>query len=85
MGQALKLAFNGRRKVLLTAMPLQNSLMELYSLSMLLDEYLFGDEKKPSVSSFFMAKAALWIEATIGWFGKTTITEHLFTIRWIVK
>ena len=45
MGQALKLAFNGRRKVLLTATPLQNSLMELYGLSTLLDEHLFGDEK----------------------------------------
>lgn len=45
MGQALKLAFNGRRKILLTATPLQNSLMELYGLSTLLDEHLFGDEK----------------------------------------
>lgn len=45
IGQALKLAFNGRRKVLLTATPLQNSLMELYGLSTLLDEHLFGDEK----------------------------------------
>ena len=45
MGQALKSAFNGRRKVLLTATPLQNSLMELYGLSTLLDEHLFGDEK----------------------------------------
>ncbi|MCA6064539.1 DEAD/DEAH box helicase [Thalassolituus marinus] len=45
MGQALKLAFNGRRKVLLTATPMQNSLMELYGLSTLLDEHLFGDEK----------------------------------------
>ncbi|MBS6035732.1 MAG: DEAD/DEAH box helicase [Pantoea sp.] len=45
IGQALKLAFNGRRKVLLTATPLQNSLIELYGLSTLLDEHLFGDEK----------------------------------------
>lgn len=45
MGQALKSAFSGRRKVLLTATPLQNSLMELYGLSTLLDEHLFGDQK----------------------------------------
>lgn len=45
MGQLLKLAFNGRKKVLLTATPLQNSLMELYGLSTFIDEYLFGDEK----------------------------------------
>ncbi|WP_410497704.1 SNF2-related protein [Chitinibacter sp. S2-10] len=44
IGQALKVAFNGRRKLLLTATPLQNSLMELYGLSTLLDEHLFGDE-----------------------------------------
>lgn len=44
IGQALKQAFNGRRKLLLTATPLQNSLMELYGLSTLLDEHLFGDE-----------------------------------------
>ena len=45
MGQALREAFNGRKKLLLTATPLQNSLMELYGLSTLLDEHLFGDEK----------------------------------------
>lgn len=45
MGQTLRSAFDGRKKLLLTATPLQNSLMELYGLSTLLDEYLFGDEK----------------------------------------
>lgn len=44
-GQALKRALQGRKKILLTATPLQNSLMELYGLSTLLDEHLFGDEK----------------------------------------
>lgn len=43
-GQALKRALSGRKKLLLTATPLQNSLMELYGLSTLLDEHLFGDE-----------------------------------------
>lgn len=45
IGQALKSALAGRRKMLLSATPLQNSLMELYGLSTLLDEHLFGDEK----------------------------------------
>ena len=45
MGQALKRALQGRKKLLLTATPLQNSLMELYGLSTLIDEYMFGDEK----------------------------------------
>ena len=44
-GQALRTAFHGRKKLLLTATPLQNSLMELYGLSTLLDEHLFGDAK----------------------------------------
>ena len=45
MGQALRRALDGRKKLLLTATPLQNSLMELYGLSTLIDEHLFGDEK----------------------------------------
>jgi len=44
-GQALRRALVGRKKLLLTATPLQNSLMELYGLSTLIDEHLFGDEK----------------------------------------
>jgi superfamily II DNA/RNA helicase len=45
MGQTLKRTFHGRQKILLTATPLQNSLLELYGLSTLLDEHLFGDER----------------------------------------
>ena len=45
MGQTLRRALAGRQKLLLTATPLQNSLMELYGLSTLIDEHLFGDDK----------------------------------------
>lgn len=45
MGQLLRHALAGRKKLLLTATPLQNSLMELYGLSTLIDERLFGDER----------------------------------------
>ena len=45
IGQALRIAFAGKKKLLLTATPLQNSLMELYGLSLFLDPYLFGDAK----------------------------------------
>ncbi len=45
MGQALKRALDGRNKLLLTATPLQNSLMELYGMSTLIDEHAFGDQK----------------------------------------
>lgn len=37
------MAISDRRKLLLTATPLQNSLIELYGLSTLIDEHLFGD------------------------------------------
>lgn len=43
MGQGIRWALEERRKLLLTATPLQNSLLELYGLSTLLDERLFGD------------------------------------------
>ena len=43
MGQAIRWAIEERRKLLLTATPLQNSLLELYGLSTLIDERLFGD------------------------------------------
>lgn len=44
-GQSLKRSLAGRRKLLLTATPLQNSLMELYGLTSLIDEEIFGDER----------------------------------------
>lgn len=45
IGQTLRRTFDGRRKLLLTATPLQNSLMELFGLASLIDEHLFGDDK----------------------------------------
>lgn len=43
IGQAIRRATAERRKILLTATPLQNSLVELYGLSTLIDDNLFGD------------------------------------------
>ena len=45
MGNKLKNALDGRKKLLLTATPLQNNLMELYGLSSIIDSHLFGDSK----------------------------------------
>jgi ERCC4-related helicase len=45
IGRALKGALENVPKVLLTATPLQNSLMELYGLVSLIDDYTFGDVK----------------------------------------
>ncbi|MEI6604344.1 MAG: SNF2-related protein [Verrucomicrobiota bacterium] len=41
----LRTALKGPRKILLTATPLQNSLLELYGLVSFIDEFAFGDRK----------------------------------------
>lgn len=43
VGQGLRWATEDSRKLLLTATPLQNSLLELFGLSTLIDDHLFGD------------------------------------------
>ncbi len=43
VGQGIRWAMEDCRKLLLTATPLQNSLLELYGISTLIDDYLFGD------------------------------------------
>ena len=43
MGQNIKWAIEDRKKLLLTATPLQNTLMELYGLSTVIDDMIFGD------------------------------------------
>lgn len=45
IANTLKKALEGRPKVLLTATPLQNSLLELYGLVSFIDEHAFGDLK----------------------------------------
>jgi F0F1-type ATP synthase membrane subunit b/b' len=43
IGQAIRWATGDSRKLLLTATPLQNSILELYGLSTLIDDSIFGD------------------------------------------
>ena len=43
-GQAVRWAFEFREKLLLTATPLQNSLLELYGLGWLIGDHIFGDK-----------------------------------------
>ena len=45
IANTLKLALAGKSKLLLTATPLQNSLLELFGLVSFIDEYAFGDLK----------------------------------------
>ncbi|HCM15580.1 MAG TPA: ATP-dependent helicase [Candidatus Cloacimonas sp.] len=56
LGQEIRRATEGIKKILLTATPLQNSLTELYGLSTLIDENLFGD--LPSFRSQYMNAGA---------------------------
>ncbi len=44
-GNKLKIALSGRKKLLLTATPLENNLMELYGLASIIDDHVFGDAK----------------------------------------
>jgi len=44
-GSRLKMALSKKRKLLLTATPLQNNLMELYGLVSIIDEHVFGDAR----------------------------------------
>ncbi|MGB0766263.1 MAG: SNF2-related protein, partial [Phycisphaeraceae bacterium] len=43
-GQAIRWAFELRQKVLLTATPLQNSLLELYGLGWMIGDHVFGEK-----------------------------------------
>jgi superfamily II DNA or RNA helicase len=43
IGQGIRWAIEDRKKLLVTATPLQNSLLELYGLTTLIDEQIFGD------------------------------------------
>jgi SNF2 family DNA or RNA helicase len=45
IGNAIKDALSKRKKVLLTATPLQNSILELYGLVSIIDDFVFGDLK----------------------------------------
>ena len=45
IANSIKLSIYDRPKILLTATPLQNSLLELYGLISIIDEYAFGDFK----------------------------------------
>lgn len=55
ISHAVKSALTGVKKILLTATPLQNSLLELYGLVSILDEKVFGDKRSFS-DQFVSAK-----------------------------
>ena len=80
IGNKLKSALNGRRKLLLTATPLQNNLMELYGLVSIIDDRVFSDAKT------FRAKFVnvdneeardVYLKARIGQFCKRTLRKQV--------
>lgn len=77
IGQALKRALNGRKKLLLTATPLQNSLMELYGLSTLIDEHLFGDETAFRKKFVNDEGSLVELRERIGGFAKRTLRRDV--------
>lgn len=67
----IKSAIESRKKILLTATPLQNSILELYGLVSIIDDYVFGDLKS------FKAQFGRMLEQKIE-------QTELFTIKWRV-
>ena len=77
IGQTIKRIFDGRQKLLLTATPLQNSLIELYGLSTLIDEHLFGDDK--SFRKQFMSgdSSITELRGRLSQFAKRTLRKNV--------
>lgn len=77
MGRALRRALHGRRKILLTATPLQNSLMELFGLASILDEQIFGEQAV--FRSQYMSKDPDLqdLRERLQGFSKRTLREHV--------
>lgn len=77
IGQLLKKALADKRKILLTATPLQNSLLELYGLSTFIDEKLFG-EVASFRTRYMRADADLnGLRARIGVFCRRTLRRQV--------
>lgn len=77
IGQALKRALDGRKKLLLTATPLQNSLMELYGMSTLIDEHTFGDPKAFRKQFMQVDSDTLELKARLSSFVKRTLRKNV--------
>jgi ERCC4-related helicase len=55
----IKQALNNRKKLLLTATPLQNNIKEMYGLATIIDEYIFGDASVFAATPITELKARL--------------------------
>lgn len=76
-GQAIKSAFGSQKKLLLTATPLQNSLLELYGLSTIIDEQLFGDVKSFRRQYMHDGGDLMALKTRVHEFTKRTLRRHV--------
>lgn len=76
-GQAIKKAFGLQKKLLLTATPLQNSLLELYGLSTIIDEQLFGDIKSFRRQYIHDGGDLIGLKRRVTEFTKRTLRRHV--------
>src|SRR5690625_3966792 len=76
-GQAIKKAFGSQKKLLLTATPLQNSLLELYGLSTIIDEQLFGDVKSFRRQYMHDGGDIVGLKDRVQEFTKRTLRRHV--------
>lgn len=85
IARSLQRVFASKRKVLLTATPLQNSLMELYGLMSILDTHLFGDAEsfKSQFASRRSAKALAPLAERIAPYCRRTLRRDVSDyIKW---
>lgn len=76
-GQAIKKAFGSQKKLLLTATPLQNSLLELYGLSTIIDDQLFGDAKSFRRQYMHDGGDIVALKERVQEFTKRTLRRHV--------
>lgn len=76
-GQSVKKTFAGSKKLLLTATPLQNSLLELFGLSTVIDNHLFGDVKSFRKQYMNDGGDLAGLKARVQEFIKRTLRRHV--------
>lgn len=81
-GQAVRWAFELRQKVLLTATPLQNSLLELYGLGWLIDDHLFGDKSAFQARYCNAGGDVAGLRERLGQVCKRTLRKHCAYINY---
>src|SRR6266550_186584 len=89
IANTLKLALSGKDKLLLTATPLQNSLLELFGLVSFIDDHIFGDLKsfREQVANLSQSHVFETLKAALSGICHRTLRRQViqyipFTKRW---